>query len=321
LSVPAEISAQQAFEAGATEIPVNPNKPQILSVDAGLQIALTSQTNTTARVLQAEKLNTASTGMDAVPPELHFLTGYEIQIEGEVQPTITISYDEAQVKVNEKTIKPFKFKDGSWQELPGFVLNHITNSVTFTVNTAETPYALLDDSGATPSCANMACDDGNECTADGCFEGQCVTGPLPNGIACSTGICKEGTCTAQPQQPPKEEAKTTTEETQPAEQAMETPEPTKQLEPTQEPCGGLSCNDNNPCTIDLCKDNACAYAAAIDGTTCANDASCQGGICLKVVGAEAPAPVQDLFALPLVIVLVIIGAIIVTLQIVFLLKK
>src|SRR3989338_9036 len=322
LSVPVEISAQQAIEAGIKEVSVSPTKPQILIFGSDLQIALSSEKETKAQLGKIEKITTVLPELDSMAPEWHFLTGYEISIQGSVQPTITLNYDESQVKVSEKTIKPFKFKNDSWQEISGFVLNHITNSVTFTVNAAETPYALFDDSGAKPSCENIVCDDGNECTADGCFEGQCVTGPLPNGIACTVGVCREGACEGAAASEPASPEPAETKETVPVEEKETAELPGKQLVVSQALCGGLSCNDNNPCTIDLCKDNACAYAAAIDGTKCAEGASCQGGICLKVVGGQAtPPPTQDLWSSPLVLVLVVIGAVILVLQIVSLLKK
>jgi len=68
-------------------------------------------------------------------------------------------------------------------------------------------------------------------------------------------------------------------------------------------CGGLSCNDGNVCTVDVCTDptnGACEFSPLADGTPCEIDGdpstidSCQAGSC---IAAPLPRPDQALIVL------------------------
>jgi len=51
-------------------------------------------------------------------------------------------------------------------------------------------------------------------------------------------------------------------------------------ETTRDMCEGVSCNDENECTDDVCNlvTGACEYTPVEDGTACV-DGTCLGGIC------------------------------------------
>jgi hypothetical protein len=48
------------------------------------------------------------------------------------------------------------------------------------------------------SCEELSCDDGNDCTEDGCVEGLCVASHKADGAACDNGLgsCERGACMA-----------------------------------------------------------------------------------------------------------------------------
>ena len=115
---------------------------------------------------------------------------------------------------------------------------------------------------------NCACDDGNECTADGCDDtGACSHIILPPGTECSTGECDAGGN-----------------------------------------CGGgctpTSCDDGNPCTADSCNTaGACVHENLPVGTDCGNGNTCDAsGNCGGV-----PVPEFPTLALPAALVIGLVG--------------
>jgi hypothetical protein len=104
----------------------------------------------------------------------------------------------------------------------------------------------------------VSCDDNNPCTADSCDPVKgCVHTPVTDGTSCpavgacnTAGMCKAGSC---------------------------------------QPGPGKDCNDNNPCTADMCDPNSgnCTHVPVSDGTSCSDGNACNGlETCQK--GACAP---------------------------------
>lgn len=98
--------------------------------------------------------------------------------------------------------------------------------------------------------ANKDCTDNNECTSDACntTSGICAHNPLEgspcgaDNLCAEAGTCKAGACSGAPK----------------------------------------DCNDNNPCTTDLCDppSGLCTQSNSADGTACGEGKSCQAGVCL-----------------------------------------
>lgn len=97
-------------------------------------------------------------------------------------------------------------------------------------------------------CANVSCDDSNDCTADVCDPGtgQCRFLERRDGFSCNggDGVCQQGSCVPV------------------------------------DACTGLSCSDGNECTEDLCTDGSCSNTPQ-DGTIC-SDGICQDGQCVDL---------------------------------------
>ncbi len=95
--------------------------------------------------------------------------------------------------------------------------------------------------------ADLACADGNVCTADDCTPGGCnynaVPGPCSDNDLCTTDeTCTGGACIGQL----------------------------------------LSCDDRNPCTVDFCGPEGCGHNPVPDGTSCGSGGAervCRSGKC------------------------------------------
>ncbi|MSQ82984.1 MAG: hypothetical protein EXR77_08730 [Myxococcales bacterium] len=106
--------------------------------------------------------------------------------------------------------------------------------------------------GVTCSGVAMVCDDGNSCTLDTCIaEKGCVAQPLQGqpctdtNLCTSADLCIDGNCTGTPK----------------------------------------NCDDNNPCTLDLCTatKGTCDHPAFGDGTACtSDDVACTLDICVGI---------------------------------------
>ncbi len=93
------------------------------------------------------------------------------------------------------------------------------------------------------------CDDNNPCTSDSCGEAGCNHENLPNGTECSYGFCGFGYC--------HEGECTFSSDT-----------------------FDDYCQDNNPCTKNLCDPKrGCYYEAIADGESCGEQKTCKDGRC------------------------------------------
>ncbi len=103
--------------------------------------------------------------------------------------------------------------------------------------------------GACKQGTQTGCDDGNPCTIDGCDKksGQCTAAALDDGVPCDDGTlctekdaCKLGTCKGK----------------------------------------AVVCEDNNPCTADVCDAKAGCKLQKLSGAACEDDNACTvGDVC------------------------------------------
>ncbi len=168
-----------------------------------------------------------------------------------------------------------------------------------------------------------SCDDGNPCTVDVCGPAtrfRCVSRPAANGIACADGDlcngeerCERGVCRAgKPRVCKDDRNPCTTARCEPdvgcvvenvddgtlCSVISNCGAPQQQCHAGQCVAEAARCDDQNPCTVDVCKTNGrCTHAPAGRGTSCADANLCNGsevcdgaGRCRK--GAPAPADTE-----------------------------
>src|SRR5262245_39951056 len=107
--------------------------------------------------------------------------------------------------------------------------------------------------GAYACVGNAECDDQNPCTIDSCVNLSCAHAPVSNGVSCAdvtvcngAEVCQAGACV---------------------------------------PGAPLDCNDQNPCTDDICDPNdGCHHAnnsqPCSDGNDCTSSDTCNGATCV-----------------------------------------
>lgn len=93
------------------------------------------------------------------------------------------------------------------------------------------------------------CSDESSCTFDVCANGLCMNIELPDGSICGTDgfVCSKGFCRASPD--------------------------------SGECHAHVDCDDDNPCTSDVCDNGFCINEILPDGTVCFVDGSCLSGLC------------------------------------------
>lgn len=137
---------EEASEDGVIEnqtAPVSPTQPTNIKLGASLNINVSSETSTNAVVNEVKKLDTSFfTGSTAIIAGNNLLNAYEINITGEdLAISVTISYEDTDI--DEDTIKPYRFDGTSWVQISPFTIDKSANTITFTVSSAETPYAIF----------------------------------------------------------------------------------------------------------------------------------------------------------------------------------
>ncbi|GMV42703.1 MAG: hypothetical protein AMXMBFR64_44190 [Myxococcales bacterium] len=153
-------------------------------------------------------------------------------------------------------------------------------------------------SGGACSGVPIACDDGNPCTVDGCTPASgCTSTPAANGTPCNDGnvctvldVCAAGVCGGVPASCDDHNPCTADTCSNPAGCANKTvangtPCDDGSSCSTGDTCqGGVcagnppSCDDGNPCTVDICDAVlGCTSKAAANGTACSDGDPCTGG--------------------------------------------
>jgi len=164
-----------------------------------------------------------------------------------------------------------------------------------------TPYCCeVDQECSAQCCEDIHCNDGNDCTADACLGGQCVTTPVLEGTVCGDDADDEctdpdtcdalGTCLANHALNGtlcSDGLFCTGPDTCEAGQCVAGPSPC--TDPARPFCdevlgqcragcfSDVDCNDSNPCTNNVCGDNGvCFHPPSAAGTLCgdATDNAC-----------------------------------------------
>ena len=127
---------------------VVPDTPTVVNMGSGdLSVSLSPSgtSGTNAVIDKIEKLTDSFfTGATAIISGNNLLNAYEIKITGEgLSISVTMKYDDS--TVDENTIKPYIFDGSNWVEItsPIPTLDKVANTLTFTISSAQTPYAVF----------------------------------------------------------------------------------------------------------------------------------------------------------------------------------
>ena len=122
---------------------IAPSQPTNIKLGTSLNINVFSATNTNAVVNEVKKLTSSFfTGATAVIAGNNLLNAFEINITGTgLTISVTITYSDT--GIDENTIKPYRFNGTSWVEISPFTIDKSANTITFSVSSAETPYAVF----------------------------------------------------------------------------------------------------------------------------------------------------------------------------------
>ncbi|MFH1225590.1 MAG: hypothetical protein V1676_07360 [Candidatus Diapherotrites archaeon] len=128
-------------------------------------------------------------------------------------------------------------------------------------------------------CGNKKCDAGETCSSCASDCGSCAGEETPSGGTPGEGTPSGGT----------------------------------PVEVPSDPCAGINCNDNNPCTTDNCYSGECSSVAVANGTSCGYGKECRSGACAAVSvakPAESAGGVAglDMTTLGLIVVVVVVLA-------------
>ncbi len=151
---------------------------------------------------------------------------------------------------------------------------------------------------------STSCDDSNACTADSCVAGTCVHTPITcdDNNACTIDSCIPTLGCLHPQRVCNDNNPCTTDSCNPSTGCIFTPVANGTSCSDGNLCNGaetclngtctagtpINCNDNNPCTVDLCTPptGVCFYPPVTNGTSCSDGnlcngaETCQSGICM-----------------------------------------
>jgi hypothetical protein len=122
---------------------VAPTSPTLVNMGSSLSVNISSSASSVATISKVEKLSSSFfTGATAVLSGNNVLNGYEIKISGAgLTITVTMKYDDT--GIDESTVKPYKYNGLAWVEITPFTRDTTANTLTFTIPSAATPYALF----------------------------------------------------------------------------------------------------------------------------------------------------------------------------------
>lgn len=151
-----EISKSEDETIENQPVVITPTMPTIIKMGDKLEITISSQTNATATIEKIEKL---ASGNVAVFSGKNLLNAFEIKIRGEnLSISVTMTYDDSDI--DEDTIVPYWFDGTSWVEITPFTVDKsVANTLTFSISSAETPYALF---GSPPAPSPPPSDNGGD---------------------------------------------------------------------------------------------------------------------------------------------------------------
>jgi len=121
-----------------------PNTPTVINMGSGdLSVSLSpSGTDGTSAVIN--KIEKLDSGNIAILSGNNLLNAYEIKVTGNnLTISVTMKYNDS--TVDENTIKPYIFDGSNWIEItsPAPTIDKVANTLTFTISSAQTPYAIF----------------------------------------------------------------------------------------------------------------------------------------------------------------------------------
>jgi len=113
-----------------------------IEVGDSLNLTISSEVSTNATINKIEKLTSDFfTGTTAIIAGNNLLNAFEIDITGDdLNISVTITYDDT--GIDESTVKPYKF-NGTWVPITDYNQNTSANTITFSISSAQTPYAVF----------------------------------------------------------------------------------------------------------------------------------------------------------------------------------
>lgn len=123
-------------------IAVNQTSPAKVTVGDSLSITIASQASGIATIQNITKLSDSFfSGAYAIPSGKNELNAFEIKISGDVTITVTMKYDDT--GIDESTIVPYRYDGTNWVALPLLSRDTASNTITFSISSAQTPYAIM----------------------------------------------------------------------------------------------------------------------------------------------------------------------------------
>jgi len=122
---------------------VVPDTPTVVNIGSDLSVSL-SPSGTSGTNAVIDKIEKLESGNVAILAGNDLLNAYEIKVTGkDLSITVTMKYDDS--AVDENTIKPYIFDGSNWVEItsPAPVIDKVANTLTFTISSAQTPYAIF----------------------------------------------------------------------------------------------------------------------------------------------------------------------------------
>lgn len=135
---------------------------------------------------------------------------------------------------------------------------------------------------AVPGCTMTPTDDANACTTDTCMVlgVKRIPKPVDDGNACTSDSCNAATgAVSNTPIATSDDNECTADSCDPA-----TGLTSHEFDPNVCAClQDVHCNDNNPCTDDVCSSGTCVHvnnaASCDDGEVCTSSDACEGGVC------------------------------------------
>ncbi len=135
------------------EVVIVPDTPTIVKMGNDLEVALSPSgtEGTNAVINKIEKLaDDFFTGATAIISGNNLLNAYEIKVTGDnLTIDITMTYDDS--SVDESTIKPYRFDGSGWVAITPFTIDKVGNTLTFSIASAQTPYAIFGETAEASS--------------------------------------------------------------------------------------------------------------------------------------------------------------------------
>ena len=145
LTVPGTVGTIEETDENAVienkTVPVAPTQPTNIKLGTNLSVTVSSETDTNATINEIKKLTSDFfEGATAVIAGNNLLNAFEIDIAGDdLNILVTITYDDT--GIDKDTIRPYRFDGDFWVEISPFSISGST--ITFSVSSAETPYAVF----------------------------------------------------------------------------------------------------------------------------------------------------------------------------------